>query len=207
MTTELITDPDDLQVLTSCRETDAHTACTRALKEYLTGLSIDWNGGQLLQFCKVTEDWADVEDIADWPSAAVYTQEPGIYDEDSFSGRITQTPDGYTLLIASEFTQVVMLDVWANTKQTRTGLVAMLEDALDPVEWMSGARLRLPHYHGVHATLIKMSVDYADGTNAAKRWRLAQIQVAVSIPQIRFVGKQPPLKVRVEVDVDDSTSQ
>lgn len=202
--TELITDPNVLQVFTATRKTDAHSAIVRGITEYLAGLRAETVDGKLLKFERVLEDWADLEQDHKFLTAAVYTQEPGIYDDSSFSGSVHVTPENARLRVVSNMTQLVTIEVMCTSRAERVAVAMMLEDALDPVDWMTGARLLLPHYHGAHMTLLKESMDYGDSEDKArKRWRMIQLQVMASIPQVRFDGVVPALDIRTRVEVTE----
>lgn len=204
--TRLVVDPDESPVLTSRRETDCWNALCRGLAEYVSGLSVDWVGGTRLRLLKVFQGWAEPESFSRYPAACAYADSPGTYDGDSFSTFHMKLPDGRYIQRVAEFVQTFSLDVWCTNPHERMGLVAMLEDAFDPVGWMSGCRLVLPHYHGSTATFLKESLTVADGAeNAGRRWRLASFTITGSVPQMRFVGSLPNLDIRVQADVVDGS--
>jgi hypothetical protein len=201
--TELISIPDYDIPFTSRRETDCWGALARGLSEYVSQLRIDWEGGASVRLLKVHAGWAEPETLALYPSAVVYAETPGTYDGDSFSTIREVLPDGRSLQRTSEFTQVFTLDVWCTHAEDRMALVAMLEDAFDPVDWMSGFHLRLPHYHNAVGTFLKDSLNIQDSAEqAGRRWRLASFTIAASVPQIRFIGRAPALDIRTVVSVE-----
>jgi hypothetical protein len=202
---KLVTEPDEEILFTSRRETDCWNALNRGLAEYVAGLSIDWPGGTHLRLLKVFQGWAEPESFSKYPSASVYSESPGEYDGDSFSTFQQQLPDGRSIQRIAEFVQTYNVDIWCTNPHERMGLVAMLEDALDPVGWMSGFRLTLPHYHGAVATYLKQTLTIADSSeNAGRRWRLASFSITGSVSQIRFVGAVPTLDIRVQAEVADA---
>lgn len=206
--TELITDADDLECYTLVRECDTHTALTRGLAEYLAQLDSPQNkqSNQTLRFSKVVTDWADPEERAkDFPLAAVYTQEAGYFGpDDSFQGRIKDVcGTSESIKVCNDFELTLVVDVFTTNKPERINMVMMLEDAFEPVDWMTGFRLHLPHYHGVHANFEMINLDYGeDSDKAAKRWRLAQFQIAASLPRIKLLGCVPRLDIRRKVIVE-----
>lgn len=205
---QLIVEADQLQCFTSNRTTDAHTALTRGLADYLRSLEFDLTGtsSQLAKLKEVYEDFADPEDKgAKFPSAAVYTQEPGTYEDDDFTSSPHELEDGYVIQICQEFTQIVCVDILTDQKPQRSTLVMLLEDAFEPVDWMSGFRLKLPHYFGVHATFLKVALDYMDSeANAQKHWRMAQFQLEARVTQIKFLGQVPRFQPKHRVEVSES---
>jgi hypothetical protein len=204
----LIADPRTQQVLTSRRDTDAHTALVRGLAEYVAGLSIDW-GGRDVRFAAVVENYAEPEDGADYPRAAVYGEGQGTYDASRFTPRparadlISPIDDpGVYLVTRSEYRLTLLLEAWATDKEERAALRAMLEDALSPVEFMYGARLVLPHYHGMHADYeLLTGQNQDDDATAIHRWRRATLRVAAQVPVVRPVSL-PLLEVRADVQVE-----
>lgn len=203
--TALITDAEYDIPFTARRETDCWGALARGLSEYVSQLRMDWEGGTSVRLLKVHEGWAEPEALSAYPSAVVYSEAPGAYDGDSLATIREVLPDGRSLQRVSEFVQTYTLDVWCTNKEDRTALVAMLEDAFDPVDWMSGFRLRLPHYHNAVGTFLKDALNIQDSAEqAGRRWRLASFTIAASMPQIRFIGAAPALDIRTVVSVEDA---
>lgn len=199
--TRLIMLPNESAPFTATRETDVRTALLRGLREYMENLSYAAPGGSRLRFLKIEETWPEPDQNAKYPSANLYTEEPGVYDASGFAPSFAQLPDGRVLQSAAEFTQTITIDLWCTNATERMGLIAMLEDAFDPVDWMSGFRLRLPHYFNAVATFIKANIMAVDSTeNANRRWRLASMTLQATVPQIRMVGAVPGLELRFEVE-------
>lgn len=208
--TELLRDPRDRQVLTLVRETDARTALTRGLAEYLSGLAIDMPGGRQVRFVQVLDVWADAELPARYPAALVYSLEQGEYDASKFTPQVVQVQAAEAgegarvsaLRVPSEFATNLMVETWSNDPAERMAISAMLEDAFDPTDWMSGFRLRLPHYHGAHATFEKLSSSYEDDVDEARRgWRRAIFVLRAMVPQIVAAGVMPIMRPRFIAEV------
>lgn len=198
--TRLISKPGDKQLLTSVRETDVRTAMTRALKEYLEGLSIDWVGGRQSRFASVKQTWSEPEEAAEYPSACVYADSPGTYEASDFTPQDFDLGDSLVVRKVSEFNQPLVVDVVSTDPEERAALVAMLEDAFDPVDWMTGFVLELPHYHNARATFEKVGLSYMDGpVPAHRRVRAARFRVDGSCPQFRFAGLVPKLDLRLDL--------
>jgi hypothetical protein len=208
MGTRLITGEEGEQVLTAVRETDTRTALTRGLKEYLESLQAQTHDGQLVRLEKVFQTWAEPEQPATIPSACVYSPDPGVYDESSFTPVTKVLPDGTLLRMPSEFVQRVFVDVWATDPKQRVALSALLEQAFNPVEWMFGFRLELPHYHGVRADFTPKSMAYLDDAGDAQR-RVRRFVFAIEArgPNVVYVGKRPKMQIRVDLaEVTDAPS-
>lgn len=203
--TELIRSGDDPLVFTDVRETDARTAITRGLKEYLQTLKITYNGRES-RFKKVLESWADPEDNAEWPSAIAYAPDTGTYDGDSFSTQVVSIADAnggkVVLRLLCELVQTVTVEVISTDPVERMALAAMLEDAFSPVDFMAGFRLRLPHYFGAFATYLPKSISYQDSSDDAQhRTRRVIVSLEATVAVIRFVGLVPKLQPRFKLEV------
>lgn len=83
--TVLITDRSTVQELTDRVETDAHTALTRGLAEYMRQLEAIADGGKDVRFKIVTPDFPDAEGGEDYPSAGVWSPSTGLYDATGFA--------------------------------------------------------------------------------------------------------------------------
>lgn len=188
------------------QQTDARGALVRGLREYLCGLTWDAEGGRELRFRAVREGWAEPEQGAKYPSAAVYTTEPGVYEGSGFTPTLTPEcvlpgpaqPPTYIIQTAM-LSQVVTLELWCNTPQERMQLCAMMEQALSPVLYRYGFTLQLPFYFGQNATFEPLGVNYDDSEDQAMRhYRLAQFTLRGSVPVCRLV-KVPTAKPRFEL--------
>lgn len=206
--TRLIELADDRQLeLTSNRETDCRGALTRGLAEYVQQLVIDWGIlRRQLKFVEVKIDWSSNEEPAQYPSAAVFSEVEGAYDmEGRFTPKVTRLSTGETLLDVGEFVTRVTVDLWAIDIRERQGLVAMLEDAFNPVEWMTGFRLELPHYHGVRSTWECIGSQYLDApAEAQQRARRAQFILGAKVSQIRMIARRPDMQGRIKAEAQNA---
>lgn len=205
-----ITDPDDRERLTLVRVEDCRQALARGLKEYLEPLTINWAGGRALRFELVHVAWAMPEDMAKYPSLAVVADMPGEYRDSQMTGRTLKVgdreggPQPYLRQTAS-FYQEFHLVVWATDPVQRSGLVSLLEDALEPADFMTGLRLELPYYFGARATFEKKQVMYQDNPSTAITGRrMAIVVVSGEVPQYVPVGMLAPGRAVVQLDVQDS---
>lgn len=202
-----ILDANDLQKHTFVREEDARSALARGLKDYLETLSITWGAGRLLRWDHVSIEWAEPEDPGNYPALSIVGEGEGTYEENAqeLLSVVDETGalDGY-LKQSSELKQTFNLIVWANDPAERSGLVAALEDALEPVDWMQGLRLELPYYFNARAGYAKLSVSYTDdAASAQSRARNASIMVTGYVTQ--YVPTiLPPLRPVVRSTVLDA---
>ena len=204
--TELVTDRSRQQVLTDRVETDAHTALTRGLAEYLRGLEAIADGGNDLRFELVTADFPDPEGDEDYPAAGIWSPNPGVYDASNFApGKPCIIADKSGTLTGLQKSSELMLDLFVDVvctdKNERTAVMAMLEQGFNPVDFMYGFRLVLPHYFGVHATYEPKGNQYADDDlSSIQNRRRARITVRANVPVITIVSG-PRARIRSLVTV------
>lgn len=207
--TKLVDTPLDRNMLAKEKETDVRTAVTRALAEYLRRLDVYWAGGRYSRFAVVAETWAEPEDVAGYPGAAVWTDEPGIYDDSRFTPRTHMLEDGVLLREVCEFTQTLKVELFCTDPQERMALVSMLEDGFEPVDWMYGFVLEAPHYHNARITYEKLNMGYLDdATQANARVRNALFTLNASCPQYRLSGVGQNLNIRIDTgDVEGGVGE
>lgn len=195
----LVRDPNFRPTLTPFRETDLHTALTRGLAEYLSQLSIEIGGRQLRLTTYST--WAEPEQNVAYPSAGVGAGR-GEYDR-SFTPSVAASFDSARLMAFSEFAQELNVELWASDPRERAYLVAMIEEGLNPVDWMYGMRLVLPHYHGTTATYELTASQYTDNAeDAMARYRKALFTIRGSVTAYRALTF-PDAKPRLDLSVID----
>lgn len=206
--THLVTHATPPQVLTAVRETDALTAITRGLKEYVETLDVTWVGGRHSKFAKVLDGWAVPEQVAEFPTAILYAQSPGRYDAADFAPRTVQVAGTRsTLRSSSELTVSLSVEVWSTDPKERMAIGALLEDAFDPTDDQTGFVLELPHYHSARAAFSLADVVYADtAINAQQRRRLVVFTLDASVPKYRFTKHVPAFEPRLEAHVDADAS-
>jgi hypothetical protein len=196
---------------TLVRETDARTAMTRGLQEYIEQLSIDWDGGRSERFKHVTDTWAEAEERLAFPSAAVYSMDTMSYggDEESPMTPTTRT-DGATntqYILPNECVLQITVELWCQDPGQRMAVVGMLEDAFNPVEWLYGFRLYLPHYHGQIAEFNVLGMSYLDSEEDAKRrYRKAVFVLTGRVPLVRVLGPGVRMQTRVPMSFNSSST-
>jgi len=195
--TALVRDPNFRPQLTAVRDTDVHTAMARGLAEYLSQQQIDI-GGRLLRLTTFST-WAEPEEKVSYPAAGVGASS-GKYDR-SFTPKLLGTiADEARIFGYSEFTQELTIELWATDPKERLYLVAMIEEALNPVDWMYGMRLVLPFYHNTTATYELKDSQYMDSADdAMKKYRKATFTVAGNVQALRLL-KLPTAKPRLRLD-------
>jgi hypothetical protein len=209
--TVLITKRETPGQLTLRRDTDARTALTRGLKEYLETLAIDASTGRRHAFRKVSSTWAEPEQSAQYPSAVILADGPGAYDASKFTPSVIHRfdiPEKLGLVQAAEFNIDLTVDVWATDPKERVGLAMLLEDALNPItNWMYGFALELPHYHSARGVYELISQTYSDTeVDAMRRYRRALYIVKAHVPVYRTT-RLPDFMPKAIVEVTKSELQ
>jgi len=203
----LITDATYQQQFTSHRECGAVTAALRGIHDYLQELKISLSGRDVRferVFITVPED--EVE--AQYPAAIVNCAEGGEYDYSNLTPRtfdlgVDAAGKRLVLRETAEVTLNILIGVRCTDPRMRTCVAAMLEDALDPFDWMAGFRILLPFYHGAVCTYVATDLTFHDEVDdAQRRWRDLDVHVTANLPKLRWVGRVPELKIELQDEVD-----
>lgn len=210
-TTRLITEPDEPQHYTVTQQTDARTALTRGLAEYASTLEIDGASGRQFIFNRAYQTWAEPEDEAAYPMAAVYAETPGDYEASKLTPALQTAvavqaggdPINTVYLIQPcELMLDMVLDIWATDPLMRQNLVAMMEEALNPVDWRYGMLLELPFYFNERGTYEMIRMAYIDSEDVAQqRVRRARVTVRGRVSVTRL-AKAPPANFRSRLGPD-----
>lgn len=197
----LITKPDDKRKATPYATLDATGALTRGIAEYVASLSLD---GVVPVFLKSFDEWADLEDEAVYPSFIAYCNDSeGTYEGAAMSTRVSghRYPDGTYEASSAELAIDVKCEAWANDPNQRALLVALLERAFSPVDWMYGFRMELPHYYGQRATYEPQRILRVGGeAEALRRYAIARMTVRATVPVtsvLPFAEGKPMTRVTV----------
>ena len=201
--------PSEKPVYTTYRETDARTGLARGLAEYLTQQSLIAQGGREVRFKQVFANWASPNDKSQYPSAAIYSQERGTYDWHALTPTTAKrfqlpAPPGQkppALVKLAEFVQNFILDVWTNDSAMRANTCALLESALNPVDWMFGLRLNLPFYFNERGEYQMTDMQYLDDDESVTRgYRRVLYWIRASVPVLRVSGF-PEARIKAETQV------
>jgi hypothetical protein len=195
--------------LTAIRECDAVTALKRGLKEYLEQVYLDVEGVRV-RFQQVHDVWADTDQVAQYPSAVVMAADEATYDYSSFTpvldplrlvsqvvvnGAEPANMRSYLVKYA-EVEAKLALEIHCSSPAERVQVQMMLEDALNPVDWMYGFKLDLPHYFNQRAVYEPMTSQMLDSEgDARRRWRPGTVFLAgqVSLLRVRALPQFQPL--------------
>jgi len=211
--TTLITRPSDVRsTYTANRECDAVTAVKRGLREYLEQVYLDVLGVRV-RFERVTEVWSEPEQTAKYPGAAIMARDEAEYDAASLTPTLDTTPvqslpgdspERKTYLVRySEATIPLVVELHTSNPEERIQCSMLLEDALNPVDWMYGFKLQLPHYFNQIAVYEPMRTQMLDSEdNARRRWRPGSVFLTARASVIRSRAL-PGLRPLVDLEVTD----
>jgi hypothetical protein len=201
--------------LTAHRECDAVTALKRGLKEYLEQVYLDVEGVRL-RFMQVHDVWADTDQVAQYPSAVVMAADEATYDYSSFTpvldpARLTLVINGAEpadtksyLVKYAEVEVKLALEIHCSSPSERVQVQMMLEDALNPVDWMYGFKLDVPHYFNQRVVYEPMTTQMLDSEgDARRRWRPGTVFLSGQVSLFR-VRSLPLLQPKTQISVIDS---
>lgn len=198
---------------TANRETDAVTALKRGLKEYLEQVHLDVYGVRI-RFEQVHDVWANTDQVATFPSAAIMAVDEAEYDYSSFTP--TLNPDMQVVLGSEpsdtksylvKYAEVAVrlaCEVHCSSTDERVAVAMMLEDALNPVDFMYGFMLDLPHYYNQRAVFEPVTTQMMDSDSSARRrWRPGTVFLTGQISLLR-VRSLPQFRPKTLVVVEGS---
>jgi len=208
--TRLILSPTDEAQWSARRTTDVRTGMAQGLKEYLEELVVVGIGQREIKLKQVVHTWSEPETPTVLPGACVYAADPGSYGEGSGDDapltpaiRSDQRfPDGSYFTLPDPLVQQYVVDLWCTDPVERMALTLGIEELCSPVDWMSGFRLELPHYHMARAEFLLIASAYTDSEGeGAKRVRRASFVLQGQCPRVRPMGKIPTAQVRTRIEI------
>lgn len=201
-------------IYTGVRECDVVTAVKRGLREYLEQVYLDVLGNRV-QFARVTEVWGDTDEVAVYPGLAIMARDEVEYDAASFTPSLDTTPvtalptdphDQLTYLVKyAEASIPLVIELHTTSPEERVSCSMLLEDALNPVDWMYGFRLQLPHYFNQIAVFEPVRVQQTDSEdNARRRWRPGSVFLTAHASVVR-TRSLPGLRVQASIETTDGS--
>lgn len=202
-------------VLTARRDCDAVTALKRGLAEYLQQVMLDVEGARV-QFQQVFYSWAEPEDGYTLPSAYVAADGEAEYDYHGLTPVLdpknkVALPGGPAgqqayLVKYAELKVSLACQIYTSSPDERAQVSMLLEDALNPVDWMYGFKLDLPHYFNQRAVYEPVTTVFTDSEDGARRrWRPGTVMLSgqVSVLRVRTLPLMQPRAVVTTLDADE----
>lgn len=201
--TRLVGQTEQPSTLMPRQETDATSALTQGIAEYMASLELDWPGTGMLRFAKATSTWAEYEQAENvYPRCFAGTAgADGMYDgglgQDDALGDVLGGPPlpstgGVILDSFEELVVPVTLEIFCSNPEQRRGVCAMVESALRPYRGRSGFQLELPHYFNARSTHTALRMTHLDNEeDAARNYRLARVVIQSRVPVIVMHRKRP----------------
>jgi len=173
----LVTEPTTRPILTTCHSKDARSAMQRSVADYLETLVLKppFDSRTDIKLKVVSDGWADPNDASVYPGASVFGVGTGSYENTNHPWlREEYRIPGTDIVVAAtgELIQNYVVEVWLNDPNERIAWASCLEGACWPVDWMSGFRMMMPHYHGLPADFEPQNIDYLDSEpDDSRRYR------------------------------------
>jgi len=207
--TTLVTDLSVPATRTIREETDSVWAMRRGLREYLAQAQ-KVIAGQVVQFIEVFEEWATTEDVSiRYPSAAVLLADGlSTFDASDFSPRIhpdDKLPDGRYVVKTAEVSTDFIIEIHCSEPGDRVGVAMLMEETLNPVDFMYGFVLELPFYFGQRALFQTASFTATDTEASARhgvRPLLYRVSGSISVVRPR---SYPVGGISLELCVEQTT--
>ena len=187
----LVTEPTIKAAPSRYRKNSAVKSPVISLANYLSEVTFPIDGQKHTKFALVKAMKADPEDLAEYPSIGIYPEgevqygaEDGVFDK-----QVVHDEEGeFALLLAGDLRIDLSLHVWTNDEGVREQALTCLEDALNPVEWMPGFMLEMPHYYGQRAEYQLLTVAYEDiQADNERRYKKLNARVRATCPYVRGV--------------------
>jgi hypothetical protein len=149
------------------------------------------------------------------PTAVIQARDEAVYEASGFTPRIYDEPlaghgDSERLSYLVKYSEVIVplvIEIHTSSPEERSQVSMLLEDVMNPVDWMYGFKLDLPHYFNQRAVFEPVKTQQLDSEDSARRrWRPGTIFLAgqISLVRIRSLPKFSP-QVVVDVDAQDSS--
>lgn len=180
---------------------DGRTVALRILRDYITNLDFFLPMGPHLppkKFKILPQnfqiEWPDHEFDVVFPMAVVVSA-PARYDSIGLTAYIEEkTRDVYqkgtVLQWQSEYTETIMLELWASKKAERRSMLAGIETALTPTEQMYGLRFRMPDYFNELVCFTLNGRELLDDPMSAKDRRRVRLMIEMRFNIVALVNYQ-----------------
>lgn len=205
--TRLVRKPNDKRQPTPEQSTDATTALTRGLAEYVRSMPPKSGpDGRDVYFQACYDAWAQPENLAAYPAFIAFTNDnDGRYTTaGGFSPRVAEHryDDGSYEVTGATLEVEMKGEIWCNDPEERKLLCWALEEAFEPVDWMYGFRLELPHYFNQRATFEPVRIAYFGGAaEAIAGFFPARVILNASVPKTRLLGLPEYQRTEVRLTV------
>jgi hypothetical protein len=198
---------------------DGRTAALRVLRDYTCALQFyreNKPGLPPIAFkidpANFHIEWPDATQALVFPSIAIYTARADYNVIGLVSYVEEETRDVFALGTVvqwqAEYIETINVEIWAETKGQRRGMLAALETAFSPTEQMSGLRFDMPQYYNEKVCFTLMRRELMDTPDSARNRRSAQLEIEMRfniIALVNYVPLIPQVAINVDVDQSDNT--
>lgn len=187
--------------MTETRQTDVIGAVTRGLAEYLMQCELhNWCDGRAYAFRSAHDQAPEThDDRADMPSVLVSVGAADFVSGlsgGSVGAATLPDPSNKPQLEGVEMSLQMIIRVFAMSRQERSALLALVQDALTADPGQLHVRLLLPYYHGSYAIYALERIENLNDGAEKKIWS-ADVRVNVSTALVRLYMPEdaPPTQV------------
>lgn len=157
---------------------------------------------------QVTNEFPGRSTKLKYPALSVFANDPDItpmqrYIHEQGVKNDTNPDDIYSInkYVTAKLDFTLQLDLWCRSKEERSMMVNLLQDAFEEEETTSGITLTLKNYHDIIARYDLVGIGYEDSEIASQRkeWR-AKIDVIANCKKI--VEKRQGIILVTELDLE-----
>ena len=197
---------------------DGRTAALRVLRAYVCALDFyreNAPGSAPIKFridpANFHIEWPDATQATVFPSIAIVPSRADYNAIGLVSYLEEDTRDvfapGTVIQWQAEYIETFNLEVWAEKKGQRRGLLAALETSLSPTEQMSGIRFDMPEYFNEKVCFVLNRRELMDTADSSRNRRSAQLEIEMRFNIVALVNYVPLVpQIAINVDVDQSNN-
>ena len=178
---------------------DARTHALRRFRQFLSLLRFNRTdqGSHVIPFqvpiANILIEQPDDPKVLKFPSIAIL---PGVGQNEPVGlgppKVIEETADvfglGTALVLESEYSETLTVEVWASTRAERRALVAGISVALRAVEDSYSTRIKLPEYFDQVAEFWLDETRYIDDPDVVRGRRRAHLMVGLRVPEVYLIN-------------------
>lgn len=155
-------------------------------------------------------EWPDDEADQALPAIALLAQAPADFEAIGMTAYIDESSrdrhgPGTVAIWLSEYVEEVVIELWADTKAQRRGMLVGVEQAMSPFELMSGLRFLMPDYYDQLCCFELLTREVVDDEEAVRVRRKARFVARLRFNCVAVVNVEE-LNWSVVVEVKDNQS-
>lgn len=195
---------------------DGRTIALKILKQYFAELGFFRMGapnqspiGFRIPARDIYIEWPDDETKLQFPSI-VMMGAPADYEVIGLTAYVEEdTRDiyqkGTVLQWQAEYTELIEVEIWTNTRAERRAVIAGIETAMSPTEQLSGLRFKMPDYYNELVCFTLMTRELIDNPDSARGRRNAKVSIHMRFNVVALVNAtdlRPIVETVTDVDLE-----